>query len=187
MAGGKKDTRARVDRRKETGENFTPPDLVEEILDRLPPESWSDPEKLFLDPACGDGNFLVSVKERLLAAGHSEENALSRILGIDIMHDNVVSACKRLGLEFDPEATWAVSRTVVCADTMQHAEAEELFALFAKAEEEFQPVPEDKWAELKTHILEIKKVLRSVPKGPDRIKAVASYKNVVRLVRELSA
>jgi hypothetical protein len=186
MAGGKKDTRSREDRRKETGEDFTPPDLVEEILDRLPPESWSDPTKLFLDPSCGDGNFLVAVKKRLLEAGHSEESVLARILGIDIMHDNVVSACKRLGLEFDPSAPLAVSRTVVCADTMKHAEADELFALFAKADAEFQPVPEDKWSELKSHVTEIKKSMRSIPKGPDRDKAVKAYKNVVRLIKELS-
>lgn len=186
MAGGKKDTRSREDRRKETGEDFTPPDLVEEILDRLPPESWTDPTKIFLDPSCGDGNFLVAVKTRLLAAGHQEESVLARILGIDIMHDNVVNACKRLGLEFDRAASMAVSRTVVCADTMKHAEADELFALFAKAEEEFQPATEDKWSELKSHIVKLKRALKSIPKGPDRDKAVDAYKNVVRIVKELS-
>jgi hypothetical protein len=133
--GGKIDLRSRQERRRETGEDFTPIPLVNEILDELPPESWTDPTQVFLDPSCGNGNFLVEVKKRLLAAGHSEENALSRILGIDLMHDNVVEACKRLAVDHHPEASFAVSRTIVCANTLEHEG--KLQELFEKAERDF--------------------------------------------------
>ena len=36
-------------RRKQTAEDFTPPELVNEMLDKLPVEVFSDPSKTFLD------------------------------------------------------------------------------------------------------------------------------------------
>jgi len=47
-------------------EVITPLALVEEMLDRLPPEVWSDPSKRFLDPACGMGTFIFAVFGRLM-------------------------------------------------------------------------------------------------------------------------
>ena len=50
-------------RAKKTAEIFTPYFLVNEILDKLSyfsPEAW-EKEKSFLDPACGNGNFLIFV------------------------------------------------------------------------------------------------------------------------------
>ena len=136
-AGGKKDSRPRQERRRETGEDFTPIPLVNEMLDRLPADVWTDSGKTFLDPTSGNGNFLVEVKKRLLAAGHSEENALSRIFGIDIMHDNVIATCERLGVKFNKNAEWAVSRTVICADTLKYGTNEKLAQLFERAGETF--------------------------------------------------
>jgi hypothetical protein len=48
------------------GEVFTPPELINEMLDRLPPEVWSNPELKWLDPANGIGNFPMIVYERLI-------------------------------------------------------------------------------------------------------------------------
>jgi site-specific DNA-methyltransferase (adenine-specific) len=36
-------------------EVFTPPSLVNQILDLLPVELWSDPDARFLDPVCKSG------------------------------------------------------------------------------------------------------------------------------------
>jgi len=47
-------------------EVFTPPDLVNEILDMLPGELWEDPEAKFLDPACKSGVFLREIAKRLI-------------------------------------------------------------------------------------------------------------------------
>ena len=43
----------------------TPIRLVREMLDKLPPEIWSDSSKTFLDPACSTGTFLLEIVRKL--------------------------------------------------------------------------------------------------------------------------
>lgn len=47
-------------------EVFTPPDVVNQMLDLLPQELFSDPNTTFLDPACKTGVFLREIAKRLL-------------------------------------------------------------------------------------------------------------------------
>ena len=47
-------------------EVFTPPDVVNEILDLLPQELFSDPDTRFLDPFCKSGVFLREIAKRLI-------------------------------------------------------------------------------------------------------------------------
>ena len=47
-------------------EVFTPPDVVNEILDMLPQELFSNPETRFLDPVSKSGVFLREIAKRLL-------------------------------------------------------------------------------------------------------------------------
>ena len=54
--------------------------------------------KTVFDPACGDGQMLVTVKWlKVLHFGMTEEEALKDIYGVDIMRDNVDLCKKRLG------------------------------------------------------------------------------------------
>jgi len=46
-------------------EVFTPPQLVNQILDLLPKEIWSDKNARFLDLACKSGVFLREIAKRL--------------------------------------------------------------------------------------------------------------------------
>lgn len=46
-------------------EVFTPPQLVNQILDMLPKEIWSDRKATFLDPGCKSGVFLREIARRL--------------------------------------------------------------------------------------------------------------------------
>lgn len=85
-------SKARV---KQLGEVFTPSELVNEMLDKLPPECWL-PGKTFFEPSCGTGNFLVAILERKLRLGHPPLGALSTLWGVDIMVDNVVESRKRM-------------------------------------------------------------------------------------------
>lgn len=89
----------RQERRSKTAEDFTPLPLVNEILDRLSLESnnevWSE-DKTFVDPACGNGNFLIEVLKRKLNKGHDPLNALMTIYGVDIMLDNIQETRLRL-------------------------------------------------------------------------------------------
>lgn len=47
-------------------EVFTPPQLVNQILDMLPKEIWHDKNVKFLDPMCKSGVFLREIAKRLL-------------------------------------------------------------------------------------------------------------------------
>lgn len=47
-------------------EVFTPPKLVNDILDLLPAELWTNPDAKFLDPVCKSGVFLREIAKRLM-------------------------------------------------------------------------------------------------------------------------
>ena len=82
------------------GEVFTPPWLVEKMLDLVKGET-DRIDSRFLEPACGSGNFLVPVLQRKLAAveakyGKSDFErqhyallALMCIYGIELLVDNI--------------------------------------------------------------------------------------------------
>lgn len=98
------------ERVRDLGEVFTPNATIQEMLDLLPDEMWAvHPSPTFLEPACGDGNFLVAILDRKLnriAVDHAEGKlpagdtpeaalfhgleALASIYAVDISIDNVV-------------------------------------------------------------------------------------------------
>ena len=110
-------------RRKKTAEIFTPPKLVNEMLDKLPTVVWDDIEKTFCDPACGNGNMLVECLRRKLDHGHEPFQALSTIYGVDLMPDNVRECQQRL-LAMMPTVTAEAIKTVltniVCANSLEY-------------------------------------------------------------------
>ncbi len=120
-----KRTKERIDK---TGEIFTPKELVNEILAKLPNDAFINPEKTFIDPACGDGNFLVEVLVNKLNNNHDPLQALSTIYGIDIMQDNIQECKKRL-LQitgFSTEAQQIVNRNIKLGNAL-HIDNFELF------------------------------------------------------------
>jgi len=122
-----------------TGEVFTPDELVSEILDQLDPQLFVTPGKTFLDPSCGDGNFLSRVLFKKLENGQDFEVALASVFGVDLMEDNVKLTQDRLlcGRE---DLRHIVEKNIVCADGLAYeydfGEPEEfgngLFELAAK-------------------------------------------------------
>ena len=84
-------------------------DLVKQETERI--------DSRFLEPACGDGNFLTAILERKLAVvekryGKSQLDferyavlAVSSIYGIDILPDNVRDCRRRLFEMFDANYT----------------------------------------------------------------------------------
>ena len=90
-----------IDRDKQriqsTAEIFTPTDLVIEMLSNIDINRLGA-GKTVLDPACGDGQFLIAVKcVKVYIHQMTEEEALNDIYGVDIMRDNVDLCKKRLG------------------------------------------------------------------------------------------
>ena len=104
---------------KATGEVFTPTPLVEEILDKMDQELFTDPTKTFLDPSCGDGQFLASVLYRKIENGIDFETALSTIYGVDLMQDNV-ELCRERLLCGREDLRHIVERNIVCADALRY-------------------------------------------------------------------
>ena len=47
-------------------EVFTPPEVVNQMLDMLPQELFASPDTTFLDPACKTGVFLREIAKRLI-------------------------------------------------------------------------------------------------------------------------
>ena len=58
--------------------------------------AFQNQTKTFLDPSCGDGQFLGEVLIRKLENGIDFETALSTIYGVDLMQDNVKLCQDRL-------------------------------------------------------------------------------------------
>ena len=104
---------------KATGEVFTPTPLVQEILDDLEPELFKDPTKTFIDPACGDGQFLGEVLIRKVENGIDFETALSTIYGVDLMTDNV-DLCRERLLCGREDLRHIVEKNIVCADGLEY-------------------------------------------------------------------
>ena len=95
------------DRVKNHGEVLTARREVEAMLDLVKNESERIDSR-FLEPACGDGNFLVAILERKLKTVTTRYkskkidfevnllSALSSIYGIDLLEDNVEIAINRM-------------------------------------------------------------------------------------------
>jgi type I restriction-modification system DNA methylase subunit len=114
--GGVERENARI---KATGEVFTPTPLVQEILDQLPQELFVDADKTFLDPACGDGQFLGEVVIRKIENGSTLEQALSTTYGVDLMQDNV-DLCRERLLCGREDLRHIVEKNIVCADGLTY-------------------------------------------------------------------
>lgn len=104
---------------KQTQEVFTPTPLVQDVLDEFGSEAFTDPTKTFIDPSCGDGQFLGEVLIRKIEHGHDFEEALSTIFGVDFMADNVKLCQDRLlcGRE---DLRHIVEQNIVCADSLTY-------------------------------------------------------------------
>jgi hypothetical protein len=96
------------ERVKNFGEVFTPDSIVNDMLDLVKehlPEDESYITKTFLEPACGDGQFLIRILYRKLLQVQKLPmekrqfalvKVLSSIYGVDIQEDNVIKARDRM-------------------------------------------------------------------------------------------
>ena len=104
---------------KATQEIFTPTEMVKDLLDNLDPILFVDNDQPFLDPTCGDGQFLGEVLIRKVENGIPFDQALSTIYGVDLMPDNVTLCQDRLlcGRE---DLRHIVEQNIVCADALRY-------------------------------------------------------------------
>lgn len=104
---------------KTTGEVFTPTELVQEILNKIPTETFIDSNKTYLDPSCGDGQFLGEILIRKVENGIDFEQALKTIYGVDIMQDNI-DLCRERLLCGQEHLRPVVEQNIVCADALKY-------------------------------------------------------------------
>ena len=117
---------------KDFAEVFTPSHIVKDMCDLIPSDQWTI-ESTFLEPACGNGNFLAEIFKRKLAICKDERDglkALASIVGIDIQADNCEESRKRLMTQFCEafpnanEATILIAagilqNNIICGDSLQ--------------------------------------------------------------------
>ena len=113
------------DRQKALGEVFTPAALVKISLDgltRITTDAFSNPNYTFCDTMCGDGQFLIEVLNKKIAAGIKVEQALKTIFGVELMQDNVLLCRSRLlDIAGDNEETRKIiNQNIVCHDTFSY-------------------------------------------------------------------
>ena len=91
----------KAQRIRQYGEVFTPFQTVREMLDTLEKENPGifDPGRTFLEPACGDGAFVVEILrrkfERCRRMGDFQV-ALESVYGFEIQADNVAECIRRV-------------------------------------------------------------------------------------------
>ena len=110
---------------KETAEVFTPTPLVQEMLDKLEEgnsELFQNPTKTFIDPSCGDGQFLSEVIIRKMEkSGCTLEQALSTTYGVEFMEDNVKLCKERLAGPEPTQEIWDIlDKNIVHADALTY-------------------------------------------------------------------
>lgn len=84
---------------RDFGEVFTNEREVKAMCNLIPEEMYSDLTKTFLEPACGEGVFLIEILKRKLAYCKDERDglkALNCLFGMDIQADNVEATRKNL-------------------------------------------------------------------------------------------
>lgn len=112
-------------------EVFTPPHIVKDMCDLIPQEEWAKIDATFLEPACGNGNFLVEILARKLELCKTDEEiirAYQSIYGIDIQADNVLESRCRMFLMCNGKAKDAktylkiadiLAKNIICGDSLK--------------------------------------------------------------------
>ena len=84
-----------------TGEVFTPIELCNLMVNRIPLDVLKDSKSTFIDASAGNGNFLIALRDRLKEY-HSEEYILDNMLyAVELMKDNHKEMCDRLGVSVE--------------------------------------------------------------------------------------
>lgn len=127
------------------GEVFTPNNIVNDMLDLVKNECERIDSR-FLEPACGNGNFLIEilrrklniVKDRYKKSQTDYERyavvAVSSCYGVDIMEDNCIECRERLSKFFEDEykaiykkdakqkiidiIKFLLSKNIICGDAL---------------------------------------------------------------------
>jgi len=103
---------------KEFGAVYTPNSLIQKMYNSLDID-WKNPpqDKIFLDPTCGNGQFLVELARRGIP--------LKNIYGVDLMPDNINTTKNRLREYFNNKMNeidieYHLERNIICDDALTY-------------------------------------------------------------------
>lgn len=121
-------TATRVSRRKNSDVNsqefFTPYEIVKKIADKISESDWSNPEKTFLEPSFGNGQFVIFIIYNRIQHGVSWKDTLKTLFGVELMPDNVqetkdriISLLSEMEIQFNKEeALKIIDHNLVCSN-----------------------------------------------------------------------
>jgi hypothetical protein len=103
--------------KKQNGEVFTPPDLIQQKFNKLTladPQIWSDPSKKFLDPANGIGNYpalafhrlMEGLKDAIPNEADRKKHILENMLYMCELNKKNIEVSRKV---FDPEGVYALN------------------------------------------------------------------------------
>ena len=94
------------------------------MSDKVDDETWSDPSKTFIEPCCGNGQFVCYIIWNRLQHGIDWKTALDTLYALDLMEDNIIECHDRiikmltlLCEDFNEDiAKDIMNRNIVCHD-----------------------------------------------------------------------
>lgn len=109
---------------KSTAEFFTPYSLVKKMCDKVSKEDWSNTDKTFLEPAFGNGNFIIYIIWNRIQHGIDWKTALKTLYGVELIESNVdetkeriIDLFDKLNIEYDKDVAYEImNRNLVCSD-----------------------------------------------------------------------
>jgi len=100
------------------GKVYTPIEIIDEMLNEIDFNNKFIGKKI-LEPACGNGNFLVEMVKRVLQYSNNKKNDLENIYGWEITLEDVLETKKRLNkLIGDLKINWKI----FCVDSLKEKE-----------------------------------------------------------------
>ena len=107
-----------------TQEFYTPYPIVKKMCDKISDEDWQNPSKTFLEPCCGNGNFIIYIIWNRIQHCIDWKTALETLYGVELMQDNVdetkeriIDLLNKLNIEYDKDVAYEImNRNIVCSD-----------------------------------------------------------------------
>ena len=84
-----------------TGEVFTPLELCVKMINDIPLDVRQNPNSTSLDPAAGNGNFIIALRDDLINYHLHNHVVDSMLYAVELMKDNHKEMCDRLGVSVD--------------------------------------------------------------------------------------
>lgn len=117
---------------QELAEVYTNEKEIINMLNLIP----SDFETTFLEPSCGNGNFLIEIIKNKMKIKEEPEQILKKIYGIDICEENIKETKERikklLNLDND-KINKILNENIICGDFLKMEKIKEVECYYWKS------------------------------------------------------